>query len=171
MLRYGGTGFGTNTLTDLNASLAASVLGTHGAATNAATTYEVNRTALTTANVANAWRIGTKNKTVSPLPVSLIDLKAAFVDDHVNIDWSTATEKECDHFEIERSADGISFLFLQTVSCYGTSSTRHDYHLEDVSPLQTTNYYRLKQVDGAGSADQAQNLWGKTFFKQTISLV
>lgn len=53
-IRFGGTGFGTNALTDLNASLLASVVGAHAAATNVNTTYEANRTTLSTANLTNA---------------------------------------------------------------------------------------------------------------------
>ncbi|HQQ93117.1 MAG TPA: T9SS type A sorting domain-containing protein [Bacteroidia bacterium] len=151
IIRFGGTGFGTNALTDLDASLLASVIGTHGAATNVNTTYEVNRTALTTANIANAWRIGTRNVTASPLPIVLRQFAAEPADDHVGLSWETASELNSDHFTLERSSDGRAFVFVQKVSASGNSSSIRRYAFEDHDALEGLNYYRLKLFDKDGS--------------------
>lgn len=150
-IRFGGQGFGTNTLTDLGASLVGSAIGTHAAATNVATTYESNRTALTTAQLGNTWRISTKNITLSPLPIELLSFRATPKSNHVALDWSTATEKNCKYYSLERSTDGTNFEAFAQVDGSGTSAVKHNYSAIDPAPFLETNYYRLKQVDFDGS--------------------
>src|SRR5207244_3879493 len=75
-VRFGGTGFGLFVLTDLNASLAASAVGTFVAAGNVNVPLEVNRTTLSNADLNNTWYIGTRNTNASPLPVSLLYFSA-----------------------------------------------------------------------------------------------
>lgn len=153
-LRYGGTGFGTNNLTDLNASLANAVAGTHGAATNASTTYEVNRSALSGANLITLpWRIGTRNGNASPLPVRLVDFSARQVPNAVELKWSTEVEYNHDHFVTERSEDAIHFTEVCTVPGSGTSALLHHYFCDDVSPVVGLSYYRLRMVDNRGSSE------------------
>jgi hypothetical protein len=138
-------------LTDLNASLAASAVGTFGAATSVNVPLEVNRTALSSANLANTWYIGTKNTSQSPLPVELTNFMAEPSDPVVLLSWTTATETNNDLFTVERSKDAMSFEFVGTKSGAGTSSTAHSYSLVDESPYHGLSYYRLKQTDFNGS--------------------
>lgn len=150
IVRYGGTGFGTNTLTDLNASLLSSVVGTHGAATNVNTTYEVNRTALTTAQIQNPWRIGSRNIVQSPLPISLSSFTAKPHDKMVELEWTTETETNNDFFTVERSKDCVEFEVIDVVKGAGNSSSRLYYSSTDENPFYGIDYYRLKQTDFDG---------------------
>jgi hypothetical protein len=149
-VRFGGEGFGINTLTDLNASLLSSVVGTHGAATNVNTTYEVNRTALTTAQIAAGWRIGSRNIVQSPLPISLSSFTAKSQDRIVKLDWTTETETGNDFFTVERSKDCKEFEVIDVVKGAGNSSSRLNYSSIDNTPFYGTGYYRLKQTDYDG---------------------
>ncbi len=149
-IRYGGTGYGTNSLTDLNASLVSSVTGSHSASTNANTTYEVNRTNLTTGLIANTWRIGSRNVTNSPLPITLRDFNANMDGDRVKIFWSTDTEKNNHYFVVEKSSDGIHYHVVGIVDSKGDSEMQQDYYLYDNNVENCLNYYRLKQVDYDG---------------------
>jgi len=151
IIRYGGTGFGTNALADLNASLLASVIGSHGAATNVNTTYEVNRTALSTANLANSWRIGTRNVTASPLPITLLNFTSELREGKVLLNWKTASEKNSDFIALERSSDGINFVEIDRKKAQGSSSSIVVYQSLDNKPEPEINYYRLKLVDKDGS--------------------
>lgn len=149
-IRFGGQGYGTNTLADLDATLAASVLGTFSAATNAITTIEVNRTALTTANLANTWRIGTRNPGSSPLPIKLLSFDAKPNDNRVDLNWTTATEINNDFFTIEKSSDATTFENVGTVKGAGNSNAVLNYSIVDNNPYEGTSYYRLKQTDFDG---------------------
>ena len=63
------------------------------------------------------------------------------------LEWSTANETNNDHFDIERSADGIGFEKIATVKGVGNSSSTKRYQFTDNSVLKGISYYRLKQVD------------------------
>jgi hypothetical protein len=93
--------------------------------------------------------------TTSALPIELMEFKGAVEDRSIRLTWATATEKNNDHFFIERSADGILFeeiAKIQSKATQGNSMSRLDYTTMDASPLNHLNYYRLKQVDLNGSA-------------------
>lgn len=85
------------------------------------------------------------------LPVTLLSFDAKPVDDVVELSWSTATEINSSHYEVERSSDGKTSEWLMTVSSSGTVMTRSDYEATDDNPLPGVSYYRLKQVDTDGS--------------------
>jgi hypothetical protein len=80
------------------------------------------------------------------LPVTWLDFTAQKTDKHaVDLKWSTATEINNDHFEIQRSTDGTSFSTIGSV----LASNKRAYLFTDIKPL-STNYYRIKQIDKDG---------------------
>lgn len=82
-----------------------------------------------------------------PLPVKLITFTVQKTDPTAKISWSTAQERNSRYFDVERSADGISWNTLTTVNAVGNSDYRTDYSTVDKTPLNGMNYYRLKMVD------------------------
>ena len=88
----------------------------------------------------------------SPLPVSLTRFTAAAQGPGVQLAWATATEKNNDRFEVQRSADGAEFATIGTVRGQGSSVTPHAYTFVDAAPRPGLNYYRLRQVDFDGTA-------------------
>lgn len=149
-LRLGGTGFDVFVLTDLNITLATSVVGTFGAATNVNVPLEVNRNGLSTANLSNTFFIGTKNINSSPLPIDLINFEAMCDSKKVNLNWTTASETNNDYFTIERSGGAINWQIIGKVGGAGNSNQILNYSLIDAEPLQDVSYYRLKQTDFDG---------------------
>lgn len=84
------------------------------------------------------------------LPVELLYFDGKVYKDKTSLTWSTATELNNDHFQIERSADGRSFDAIGKVNGAGTSYETLHYAFTDEKPLAGWNYYRLKQVDFDG---------------------
>ncbi len=84
------------------------------------------------------------------LPVTLLYFDAKAAAGNVNLHWATGTESNSDHFEIERSADGIHFSSVGSVNAKGNSSTTTEYNFVDGNPLNGVSYYRLRQVDRDG---------------------
>lgn len=85
------------------------------------------------------------------LPVELLDFRAALLKGTVNLRWETASERNNDHFEIERSVDGAQWAMLGVVfSRTGSSNEAQAYTFADQHPVSALNYYRLKQVDNDG---------------------
>ena len=88
------------------------------------------------------------------LPVSLISFTGAKQGSSNVLYWTTANEINNKGFEIQRSADGVTFTDLDFVSSKaagGNSSNSLSYEYTDNSPLTGTNYYRLKQIDNNGN--------------------
>lgn len=74
----------------------------------------------------------------------------------VNVSWTTEQELNSDHFELQRSSDGLNWQALATVKASGFSSVPKSYTYSDAAPQQGTNLYRLKMVD----VDAAYHLSG-----------
>lgn len=87
----------------------------------------------------------------APLPIELLSFNGEKLACNENIiRWSTATETNNDHFEIERSTDGINYNLIGTVNGAGNSTHTISYLFLDLNPLASVNYYRLKQIDFNG---------------------
>ncbi|WBO86133.1 T9SS type A sorting domain-containing protein [Hymenobacter yonginensis] len=85
----------------------------------------------------------------TPLPVELISFQARAAGRDALLTWATASEKDNAHFDVERSADGVTFAVVGSVRGNGTRSTRTDYAFTDkgAGAAAGTRYYRLRQVD------------------------
>ena len=90
----------------------------------------------------------------APLPVELTDFTATAVKNaDAVLAWHTASEKNNDHFEVERSLAGAEFVRIGQVKGQGSKSSPTAYALTDagIGPkAQGLVYYRLKQVDTDG---------------------
>lgn len=89
----------------------------------------------------------------TPLPVKLLsfDVSPNSVG-KAKLIWETATEKNCDYFEIQKSTDAYLFDSIGITGGSGTSSVQHRYVFTDYSATENSEcYYRLKQVDFDGS--------------------
>ena len=59
------------------------------------------------------------------------------------VQWTTTSEVNNDHFEIERSTDLVKWTTIQKLN----TSYSHKYTYIDINPAEGYNYYRIKQVD------------------------
>lgn len=94
------------------------------------------------------------NVTISssePLPVELTRFNAAANGQGVTVEWATASEKNNDRFEVQRSTTGEAFETIGTVKGQGSTSSAHEYIFVDSHPLSGLSYYRLRQVDTDGT--------------------
>lgn len=89
----------------------------------------------------------------SQLPVELLFFNGLARESEIVFNWATASELNFDHFEIEKSVDGINFFALHSIGGHGTSSMRHNYQSSDHNPWVGRNYYRLKSIDLDGYSE------------------
>lgn len=87
------------------------------------------------------------------LPVKLTSFTAQKQGTAVQLKWTTASEQNNSHFEVQRSTDGQSFVSIGSKAGAGNSNSVLDYFFTDNSPLSGVNYYRLNQVDFDGTAN------------------
>lgn len=97
------------------------------------------------------WTLASINSQ-NPLPITLVNFDAVPVQRAVELTWTTATEQDNEHFTVERSADGLTFLPLLRVQGAGTSLTPLHYRTQDDAPLTGLSYYRLRQTDFDGTS-------------------
>ena len=86
-----------------------------------------------------------------PLPVELLSFTARGSNGVVELQWSTATERNSASFLVERSSGGYEFEPVTSVPAAGTSHGVRSYSARDQRPLTGISYYRLKQIDQDGS--------------------
>jgi len=90
-------------------------------------------------------------ETSSVLPVELLSFTARFQQEHVQLNWATASETNNDFFTIERSKDGRTFEAIEEINGAGFSDVTIGYNTVDKNPFAGLNYYRLKQTDFDGT--------------------
>lgn len=86
------------------------------------------------------------------LPIELTDFKAALIDEHVLLTWTTATEINNAGFELERRTKDTEFKKMTWIEGQGTTYTPSYYtHQDRKLTSGQYYYYRLKQIDFDGS--------------------
>ncbi len=87
-----------------------------------------------------------------PVPVKFTSFKANLLNaGTASVKWTTEAEIDNDHFEVQRSDDGIHFIMRGKVNGNGSTTVSHSYEFTDV--LNTSSaivYYRLKIIDTDG---------------------
>jgi hypothetical protein len=86
------------------------------------------------------------------LPVKFISLTGQQKPNNtVALNWESVTDMDHDHFEIERSADGVVFTSIGT-------NTGQPHNFIDEHPLTGINYYRIRSVDRDGQAAYSKTI-------------
>src|SRR6266536_749702 len=84
------------------------------------------------------------------LPVAIINFIAYQKGGNVQIDWTALNEINVDHYEVERSTNGINFTSLRDVEALNNADNIN-YSKIDPSPVNGKNFYRIKAVDKNGA--------------------
>jgi len=86
-----------------------------------------------------------------PLPVTLVGFDALKKEAAAALSWTTSSETNSSHFEIERSTRNLDWESIGTVKAQKESSVFYKYQFFDLNPLQGENLYRLKMIDLDGT--------------------
>jgi choice-of-anchor A domain-containing protein len=81
------------------------------------------------------------------LPVTLLDFKAIPETGAVTLAWTTTSESNSSHFDVQRSANGKIWNTIGTVAANGESQELKRYDFTDLTPVKGINLYRLKMTD------------------------
>lgn len=102
------------------------------------------------------------------VPVSLVSFDAKARTNDVDVFWATASEKNTDHFIVDRAmisgakAGDVSsltdFATVRTVPAAGNSTIRRDYAIQDEDLVAGTYVYRLTSVDMDGVRSSSQEV-------------
>ena len=92
------------------------------------------------------------------LPVELLDFRADWRGDRVQVSWRTGVEINNDYYEVERRHESEhDFRVIGVVQAAGTVYTAQDYRHDDYDVSRTgVYYYRLRQVDTDGTEARSE---------------
>ncbi len=94
----------------------------------------------------------------SVIPVELVNFKAKYTNNSNTLTWQTASERNAQQFDIQRSSDGVSnWMNIGTVKANGNSQALLNYQFADETPLQLS-YYRLRTLDVDGKAQVSKTV-------------
>lgn len=89
------------------------------------------------------------------LPVELINFTGLGMPEYNALNWSTASEKNNDHFNVLRSFDGLNFDKIGEIKGAGSTLTTHQYSFHDLDLRSGVSYYQLEQVDYDGASTRS----------------
>lgn len=116
------------------------------------TYYNFAATAVAASKAANRFMLVFK-AAGAPLPVTLTQILAKRNNDlSITVTWKVEQEQQLSHYEVERSADGVQFTKLATV----TATNASEYTQLDAQPLSADNYYRIKAVSQSGAVQYSR---------------
>ena len=90
--------------------------------------------------------------TTTLLPVELIYFGASSHEEGVLLEWTTASETENSHFEVQLSYDGVNWATIGIAQGAGNSTEEINYSFIDNQIGDGVQYYRLKQLDFDGTS-------------------
>lgn len=85
------------------------------------------------------------------LPVRLSHFTTEPYSNGILLKWTTTTEINNSHFDIEHSTDNYLFTPIATIEGAGNTSEDQNYEYWHLSPVIGENYYRLVQADYDGT--------------------
>ncbi len=118
-------------------------------------TFETTENTATLSEVTSLNRFALADLEV-PLPVKLISFTGKVQNNGTLLNWKTASEKDNDFFEVERSTDGKNFQMIGKVKGNGTTTVEMGYSFLDAASVNGTVYYRLRQVDFDGKFEHTK---------------
>ena len=104
--------------------------------------------------------IGSKSQETI-LPIELLSFSAHCNGNTIDIDWSTASERNNDYFILEKSLDAINFSEIARIAGAGKSTEQIDYSYTDYDYYGGDVYYRLIQVDYDGTKTYSEIISAK----------
>lgn len=134
-----------------NASENWQVLGEYSAANEGGSFTDPITVSRTNLTGFSDFAIGASSE--GPLPVELVDFTLEQKQSSVLLKWSTASEKNNSHFEVQKSANGKDFETIGLVEGNGNSSSLINYTYNDYSSHGNVSYYRLQQFDFDGESE------------------
>jgi len=79
------------------------------------------------------------------LPVELTRFDGVADGCNIHLSWSSSSEENFSHYELERSNDGRTFELAESIK--GSGSTQGGHYFFNDNEADMDNYYRLKMID------------------------
>lgn len=117
-----------------------------------ATSGSITMPTVSRSGVSNWSNFGFGGGAGNPLPVELTAFQVSCEEYQIQIQWSTASELNSSHFDVEKSNDLINWNLISETAAAGNSNKEINYQTSDLERSSKVIYYRLKQVDLNGES-------------------
>lgn len=107
---------------------------------------------LTKNSIDTMGRFTLSSSTNNTLPIMLMSFYGSLLNSQTLLKWEVANELSIIKYDVEKSADGLTFSKLGTVKANGAQSMDFKYEYVDAKPFFGANYYRLKLYDNTNNA-------------------
>ncbi|MEO6316285.1 MAG: T9SS type A sorting domain-containing protein [Chitinophagaceae bacterium] len=114
-------------------------------------TGNVTSTGTITSNSLSSFGAFTFGSISFALPVNLVQFSAYKNNGYGVVNWSTSDEINVDHYEIQRSDDGVVYYTAGMIAARNIASLQQ-YEFSDGKRLNDITYYRLRSVDADGKS-------------------
>ena len=113
------------------------------------------------------------NSSKKSIKGSLISFKAAYESNAVDLHWKITPGNNYDHFDIERSLDGVNFENAGEVKVTGPANADYSFtdYVRPVVARKNDLYYRLKQVDENNKSSYSKLLIVRTYNSKSVAAV
>ena len=83
----------------------------------------------------------------SQSPSEIIAFNAEKVNEAIAITWTPSDEAGTNHFEIQRSADGVNWKVVAIMFPFEDVTEAHSYKYSDKTVANENTYYRIRQIE------------------------
>lgn len=106
------------------------------------------------------------------LPIKLASFEVIESDCQTTLKWTTSSQINVSHFEIEQTTSISNFKTIQSIEAAQNSTTIEAYSWVHTDPMKGVNYYRLKTIDldGSVSYSNTKAINFNTCFEEEIKL-
>ena len=104
-------------------------------------------------NVSDRFRVVFRNITV--LPINFTNVKAFEKGNNIQVEWNLGNEQNMQHYEVEKSTDGRTFIKAGMQAARATMSA-DNYQYLDQQPNIGNNFYRIKAIEKGGTFKYSQ---------------
>ena len=139
---------GTNMPASATGYLVDNYLGTQ-TPLNLASVTNINFATTTVAGSKASNRFMIVFTNTNPLSVDGMQIKASVKGKSAKVDWKVATERNVDHYEVERSNDAVSFVSIATQTANNVNNSGYTY--TDNQATRGADYYRIKAISNDGT--------------------
>ncbi len=98
-------------------------------------------------NISDIMTITLNGDCGNALPVELVSFEGMESGNEISLSWSTASEENSSHFEVQKSSNGFDWEVIGEVKSHENSTDMNYYVFNDGAVSNEVNYYRLRMVD------------------------
>lgn len=104
-----------------------------------------------TSGITGFTRFTVANANGVILPVTLTNVKAYKISNAVQVEWSSLNESNIDHYEVEKSLNGVNFSSIQSIVALNNRASQNNYSITDDDLSGGNKFYRIKIIDKNGA--------------------